>query len=348
MRTWFEKIFSKKKAAATPPKAEQKEVDQRQLTHADKKAFERFEQEMNAYIKRYYSDPHAQLNLNILNDQEERIPPAVVFSDRYFEWAKAKTAWDKKSVIFKLFDQLFRQKLKMWQLAERFTEDRFADDALGLLESASVPRVKAERYFAAKAKALMVLGRYKEAIAAAMKGVEANTEFHPTKLLLADAHYLAGEKERALQIYNAVAAQVLPRGEQKQMTAISLLGFEGQKMRSPVYALMFLQEFPVTEGIWKWAEIEFYYSPYFRYEYGLALLKSGDKMRAFSKWLDLAKEMPWVDYAALAAMECFEALDPKGNKKMLVEDRKWLKQHIRTHKWKQHPKHSIKEFLVDK
>ncbi|MBD3885041.1 hypothetical protein IFO70_25245 [Phormidium tenue FACHB-886] len=193
-------------------------------------------------------------------------------------------------------------------------------------------------YFATYAKALNVLGRYDEAEAMARQGLTFDSTHKRCKIQLADALHLKGETEAGYRLYNEILYQHISQpglGQNNTLSFEQRVGFDGNVLHSPVYAINLLEHSPdAIEAAWQWAEDEFYWSPYFRCHHAYHLIDQGEGLRAFVKLLALIKEMPWVKEAALNTMTLFEQLDPGGQKQLAIADRQWLTELIAANRWR--------------
>lgn len=131
-----------------------------------------------------------------------------------------------------------------------------------------------------------------------------NPDYNKAKIILSDAYHLAGKTNEAHDIYN------------------------------PILAIRFLKENNLSEEAWKWAEDEFYYSPYFRCQHAYWMLETRKEIvPAFSKLLSLSKEMPLIKEAAINTIILIEKIDPRGDKGIAREDIRKIKSLIAKNGW---------------
>ncbi|MGG6298062.1 tetratricopeptide repeat protein [Leptolyngbya sp. AN02str] len=232
---------------------------------------------------------------------------------------------------------MFSKNLTLWQWAERYLEARYPNEAIQELQKSGMPAEGQADYCATYAKALNVLGRYDEAEAMARQGLTFDSAHKRCRIQLADALHLKGETEAGHQLYNEILYQHISQpslGQDNTFSFEQRVGFDGNILHSPVYAINLLEHSPdATEATWQWAEDEFYWSPYFRCHHAYHLIDQGEGLRAFAKLLALIKEMPWVKEAALNTMAILEQLDPGGRQSLAADDRSWLANLIATNGW---------------
>jgi septum formation topological specificity factor MinE len=92
---------------------------------------ERFEKELFATIPRYISKPGAEVNIQARHQKtNEIIPFAIGFPEQFEPWRKVKSIADRRAILYSLIDSQFGHQLELWQVIERFNDDRDAENAL--------------------------------------------------------------------------------------------------------------------------------------------------------------------------------------------------------------------------
>jgi hypothetical protein len=298
-----------------------------------------FQIEVNHALSRYLQQPGVALDIMFRDDQGQPMPYADALPGVFTQWLGIQTPWDRRSLIYReALDRMVSQNLQLWQWAERYLEARYPNEALQELESSGMPAEGQADYCATYAKALNILGRYREAEAMARQGLTFDSSHKRCKIQLADALHLSGQTEAGHHLYNEILYQAISQptlGQEEPLSFEQRVGFDGNILHSPVFAINLLEHSPdATEAAWQWAEDEFYWSPYFRCQHAYHLLDQGEGLRAFAKLLALVKEMPWVKEAALNTLTILEQIDPGGQKGIAPQERQWLSELIATNQWK--------------
>lgn len=300
---------------------------------------ELFQTEVDCSLRRYLQQPGAELNVAFRDDQGQPMPYAQALPGVFSQWLEIQSPWERRSLIYReALDHMVSKNLQLWQWAERYLEARYPNEAIQELQKSGMPAEGQADYCATYAKALNVLGRYNEAEAMARQGLTFDSTHKRCKIQLADALHLKGETEAGHRLYNEILYQHISQpglGQDNTFSFEQRVGFDGNVLHSPVYAINLLEHSPdATEAAWQWAEDEFYWSPYFRCHHAYHLIDQGEGLRAFAKLLALIKEMTWVKEAALNTMTLFEQLDPKGQLQLAPADRQWLANLISANRWR--------------
>lgn len=305
-----------------------------------------FEKEFRTAFNRYFLIPGAQANFKIYGEDGEELDLISSQREAFEEWKKVEFISDRKSIIYKMvLDDLFYDQIPLYKKAERFIDDRYAPQAIELLEAEGEPEEDKAEYWTSYSKALSVLGDTTKAVEYSRKAVELDSQNKRALIQLADVLHIEGQKygqnheylDEAHDIYhNVMEKEFKERGYDKnevELSIVDLLSFEGDILNSPVYAVSIIQssEDQVDE-LWSILETDFYWSPYFRTAYAYYLNDHVDNLRAFAKLYTLIKEMPWLKEVAINTMQFFQVLDPEGNT-IFPEDRVWLEKLIKENNW---------------
>jgi hypothetical protein len=287
-------------------------------------AVARFEQEFQATIPRYLSKPGVDVGLKMRHKEtDEIITFAEAFPEQFETWKTIQSKVDRRSLIYSILDTFMGNDLQLWQIIERFTDDRYPQRALEVASTHANENDKYNaRYWAALAKTNIVLTNYTEAATNASNGLALNAGNTSAKITLADVYHVTGKIEAAHELYNEVLQERLPRTGEASLTFAQLVGFDGNTLPSPLYALDWLQSHPdSTIDTWDWANDEFYYSPHFRAQFAYYLLKQQEAMKGFVKLFTLAKEMPWYKEAVINSWQLAHQLGLAAN---MPEGIAWL------------------------
>ena len=225
--------------------------------------------------------------------------------------------------------------LKLWQIVERFTNDRYPQRALEIAQAHADENDKySADYWAAVAKANFIITDYTEAEKCANNALLLDAGNIRAKIVLADVQHMTGKAEAAHELYNQVLKERLPRTEEISLSFIQLVGFDGNILPSPLYALDWLRSHPETDAdTWDNASDEFYYSPHFRAQHGYYLLQQKEAMKGFVKLFNLAKEMPWYKEAIINSWHLIHQLGLAEN---MPEGKAWLESIMESNKWDAH------------
>lgn len=288
---------------------------------------ERFEKELLATIPRYISKPKAEININARHHEtNEIIPFAKGFPDPFNQWRNIKSKADRRGIIYSLLDSQFGNQLELWQVIERFNDDRYAQRALQIgMEHKKEQDEQNPNFWNALAKSNFILSNYKEAERNCQKAIEIDVQNIRTKRIYADVLHSTNRENEAHEIYQEILSLKLPKDAKMTLSIQEFLGFDGDIINSPVYALGWLQsDKRVTEADWEWANDEFYYSPHFRSQYAYELVKKGETLRGFVKLHSLSNEMPWFKEAVLNTVNLINQLN-LTDEKMQADKNKFQK-----------------------
>lgn len=271
----------------------------------------RFHEELLATVPRYLCKPAVPVNLKLTNPDTGE---PMLFSDLYPQkaatWESIQSVADRRSVIYSALDELIGSKLELWQLIERFTDDRYPEKALNMAQQEHTPEdLQTADYWAAVAKTNFVLTNYTEAAANALKALELTPGHKRAGIVLADTYHFTDQQEKAHEIYDEILATKLPKDTPMELSIHELLGFDGDILPSPVYAAAWLKaDANVTEETWDWAGQEFYYSPQFRCQHAYYLIEKKEHLKGFVKLYTLAKDMPWCKEAVVNSYSLIDQL----------------------------------------
>lgn len=295
---------------------------------------ERFEKELLATIPRYISSPGAKVNIQARHQETNEVMPfAIGFPEQFEPWRTVKSLADRRGIIYSLLDTQFGNQLKLWQLIERFNDDRYAERALKIAkEHKQESDEQNPDYWNALARTNFILSNYAEAEQNCLKAIQLDNDNIRTKRIYADVLHEMGKHEKAHEIYNEILSIKIPKDKQMNLPIQDLLGFDGDILNSPIYAIAWLTaDKNVTSETWEWANEEFYYSPVFRSQYAFHLLKTKEHMKGFVKLLTLSKEMPWFKDGVVNAYSLIDQLnlaeqaqEEKGRLKEIMIKNNWI------------------------
>lgn len=186
-------------------------------------------------------------------------------------------------------------------------------------------------YWNALARTHFILTKYEEAEQNCQVAIRLDSNSIRTKRIYADILHATGRQEQAHALYTEILKAKIPADEKKELPLQMLLGFDGDILNSPIYALGWLKaDERVTEENWEWANEEFYYSPHFRSQYAYYLINKNEHLKGFVKLLSLSKEMPWFKEAVVNSYHLIDQLNLQENAK---EDKERLKLIMDKNNW---------------
>lgn len=293
---------------------------------------EKFEKELLATIPRYISKPGAEVDIKARHQvTDEVLPFAIGFPEQFEPWRNVKSLADRRGIIYSLLDTQFGHQLELWQAMERFNDDRYAERALQIAnEHKQDADLQNPNYWNALARTNFILAKYEEAEQNCLKAMQLDSNNIRTKRIYADILHYTGKHNKAHELYNEILKSKLDKDVEMTLPIQHLLGFEGDIVNSPIYALSWLKEDKeVTDEIWEWANEEFYYSPHFRAGYAFHLIETKEHMKGFVKLLQLSKEMPWFKDGVVNAYSLIDQL----NLSNIEAEKSRLKKIIDTNNW---------------
>jgi tetratricopeptide (TPR) repeat protein len=294
---------------------------------------DRFEKELFATVPRYISKPGAEVNIRARHQEtKEVIPFAVGFPEQFEPWRTVKSLADRRGIIYSLLDTQFGKQLELWQAIERFNDDRYAERALKIAtDNKQESDEQNPNYWNALARTNFILTKYEDAEQNCLKAFLLDKENLRTKRIYADVLHCTNRHEKAHEIYNEILNSKLPKDKTMNLPIQDLLGFDGDILNSPIYAISWLKaDKNINEATWEWANEEFYYSPHFRSQYAFHLIENNDHMKGFVKLLNLSKEMPWFKDGVVNSFNLIDQLnltdtmrDEKNRLRELMNKNNW-------------------------
>ncbi|RAJ06548.1 hypothetical protein LX64_01675 [Chitinophaga skermanii] len=287
-------------------------------------AIAQFDEQVFNTVARYICKPGAVIDLKLKNRETNEIMTfAAAYPEQFNNWKKVKSGADKRGIIYGILDEQMGGHLALWQVMERYNDDRYPQEALKIaIEHADETAEQQADFHAAFARSYFILQEFALAEKHCLMGLAIDAAHIRTKRIYADVLHCTNMHEQAHALYEEILSAKLPKDKEMSLPIQHLLGFDGDIVNSPVYAFSWLSNSPsMPQEIWDWANDEFYYSPYFRSQHAYWLLDRGEHMPALAKLFTLVKEMPWCKEAATNCLSLIEQLGMKDN---MVDERKWL------------------------
>ena len=304
--------------------------DKSELVQKSQSDEERFEKEIYSFAPRYFCASEVELNLF------EFKPLSESFPEQFKGWQTVKSIADRRGIIYTIFDGLFGNNLPLWNVMERFVDDRRAEHAKKLsdLEYSEADSQSAD-YWSALAKTNFVLTKYAEAEANALKALHIDENHKRAKINLADIYHFTNKSKEAHDLYNEILSEHMPKDTPTSLHMYKIWGYNGI-INSPIYASSWLKEDKnVTDEHWDWAGEEFYYSPHFRSQHAYRLIENKDYLKGFVKLLNITKEMPWFREAVFNSYDLIDQLnygevmkDEKNRLKSIIDNNNWTRDNL--------------------
>lgn len=294
---------------------------------------ERFEKEVCATIPRYISKPGAEVNIKTRHKEtNEVIPFAVGFPEQFEPWRTVKSSADRRGIIYALLDSQFGNQLELWQVIERFNDDRYAERALQIAtNNKQESDDQNPNYWSALARTHFILTKYEDAEQNCLRAISLDKDNLRTKRIYADILHCTNRNDNAHEIYNEILDSKLPKDKAMNLPIQKLLGFDGDIVNSPIFAINWLKaDKNSNDETWEWANEEFYYSPHFRSQYAFHLIETNEHMKGFAKLLNLSKEMPWFKDSAINSYNLIDQLNLTDS---MQDEKVRLKQIIVRNNW---------------
>jgi len=296
-----------------------------------------FEKEFQSTVPRYLCKPGINVDLKMRNKETNEVMSfAEAFPEQFAEWQTVQSLHDRRGIIYAILDKIMGNDLELWQIIERFVDDRYPEHALKIAqEHVQLSDLSNPDFFAATAKAYVILTNYTQAESQARKALELDGGHIRAKIALADALHETGKFKEAHEIYNEVLkTRMPPTNEAVSMSFAQLVGFNGNILPSAIYALAWLKNHPdTTIDTWNWANDEFYYSPHFRAQFSYYLLKQKETLKGLAKLYNLTKEMPWYKEAAL---NCWYVINQLGMSANMANEIAYLEALMKKNQWDPH------------
>ena len=263
------------------------------------------------------------LNLNLKHPKTQKsTSPHEYIPDIYCEWKNIKSPWDRQSLLFSVIYDLVGKYMKPWQVANYFIANRSPFEAFKILQETSSEDLGEDfpQHCAALAKSLCSLTYYEESLVWAEKAYQLEHSTPRFGTILADAYFLVDRTEEASKIYQSRISLVPPSpSDSISEMFLETFSIEQGVIPSPIFAIQIGQQLSdpkQSDEFWKLAEVEFYYSPYFRSHHAYYLASKGKIKECLAKLVALVQEMPWLQEASLNLKYMFDYFNQRGDRIM--------------------------------
>ena len=298
-------------------------------------AASRFKKEIEDTFPYYFSTPEMKnLDFTLNAEDGSEMLPHVAFPEQFKQWQEIQSIWDRRTMIYSILDHMYSNRLELWQVIERFTNDRYSHKALDIAqEHGHGDQLTNANYWYALGRAQFHAGNESEAEANLNKCLGIDKLHKRGRIAIADLYHTSGRHDESHEIYNAIISENNIGRETKSISFSEFLGFKGI-MHSPIYAAGYLEASPdVAPETWESIAGEFYYSPYLRTKHAYYLVGldgSMDKLKGLVKLNTLTQEMPWYKEAVVNA---YSIIDQLGLQEEMKKDKVRLAGIIQKEGW---------------
>jgi tetratricopeptide (TPR) repeat protein len=295
----------------------------------------KFKKEIEDTFPYYFSTPEMKdIDFTLNAEDGSEMLPHSAFPEQFKQWQGIQSIWDRRTLIYTILDHMYSNRLELWQVIERFTNDRYCHKALDIAkEHGHGEQLTNANYLYALGRAQFHAGMDPEAEKSLEECLNIDKSHKRGRIAIADLYHTSNRHDEAHKIYNAIISENNLGQETKSINFNDFLGFKGL-MHSPIYAAGYLEAHPdVTPETWDNIAGEFYYSPYFRTKHAFYLVGLDDginKLKGLVKLNTLTQEMPWYKEAVVNA---YSIIDQLAMQDTLKEDRERLGEIIKQNGW---------------
>lgn len=277
---------------------------------------ESFKREVYDSLNRYYATPDLNPNLNLTDEKGNTYAEHEAFDNTYNEWKEIRSVWDRRSVLFSLWDSSVDE-LRKWQIIERFVKDRYGLKAIDYQEkNITNDDYQDIRLIVALSKLYRVLNSYQYALRHAKGAYELRPDLDIVKVEYANVLHLSSvEEDRKLshELMNSVIESKIKQEKNDSVALLNYFVFSKDYIDSSVFAAQYLIIGECDLETWDKLAEEYYWCPNFRYEHSVYLSKKGEGLRAIAKLNSLADEFPWYETGVLATMSAIQQFRDQNN-----------------------------------
>lgn len=286
---------------------------------------ELFKHEVYDSIRRYYSSPEYIIDFNLKDDNDRQLEEYEAFDFTYSEWKKVSSVWDRKSILFELWDETEFSKLQKWQIIERFIKDRYSLKAVKFQETnITVEDLQDIRLIVALSKLYRALNSISKALYYAKGAYELRPDLDIVKVEYANVLHLSNsneDRELSHQLINDVIKnKIKSENDNEEIGLLNYFMFSVGYIDSSIFAINFLNAGNCEETTWQRLAEEYYWCPVFRFEHSVFLSNKGKTLEALAKLNALADEFPWFQQAVLANIDAIEQLRVQNNDPLLMTE----------------------------
>lgn len=266
-----------------------------------------FKSELYDSLKRYYAAPDINPTLNLTDDKGEIYEEYEAFNTTYEQWKGIRSIWDRRSVLFSLWDDSELQRLEKWQVIERYVKDRYVLRAIDFQKNnIAIDDLRDIRLIVALSKLYRAMNSLSEALYYAEIGYKLRPDLDIVKTEYANVLHLfdsEDDKKRSHELINEVIENKIKKDTAENVALLNYFVFSENYIDSSIFTILYLNIGNCDAETWDKLAEEYYWCPNFRYEHSVFLSNSGDSLHALAKLNSLANEFPWYKTAVLANID---------------------------------------------
>ncbi len=271
---------------------------------------ELFKNELYDSLNRYYSTPDFNPSLSLTDDNGITYSEHEAFDNSFEEWKEIRSVWDRRSVLFSLWDSSELFKLQKWQVIERYVKDRYGLKAIDFHKNQiSDEDFENIRLAVSLSKLYRVMDAYENALHYAKGAYEIRPDIDIIKVEYATVLHLSKneeDKKKSHDLMNEVIENKIKEDDRKEIPLLNYFVFSKGYIDSSIFASVFLAVGNCDLETWDKLAEEYYWCPNFRYEHAVFLSKEGESLRAIAKLNSLANEFPWFTKGILANIDAIK------------------------------------------
>lgn len=277
---------------------------------------ELFKKELYESLNRYYSTPDLNPSLNLTDKNGVTYKEHEAFNSTYNEWKDVRSVWDRRSILFSLWDSSVDE-LGKWQIVEKYVKDRYGLKAIEFHENnITNDDLQDIRLIVAMSKLYRVMNSYHQALYYAKGAYELRSDLDIVKVEYATVLHLSDSAEDIQKSHELMNEVIQDKIKQETSDSVALLNyfvFSKDYIDSSIFAAQYLSVGECDLETWDKLAEEYYWCPNFRYEHSVCLSKKGETLRAIAKLNSLADEFPWYKTGVLANVNAIRQLREQNN-----------------------------------
>jgi len=294
---------------------------------------ELFKHELYDSLNRYYSTPDFNPHLNLTDENGVTYKEHEAFNSTFEEWKEIRSVWDRRSVLFSLWDTSEITKIGKWQIIERFVKDRYGIKGIDFHEN-HIQKEDFEniRLMVSLSKLYRVMDSYENSLQYIKYAYEARPDIDIIKVEYATVLHLSDKEEdkvKSHNLMNEVIENKIKNSDAKEIPLLNYFVFSKDYIDSSVFATIYLNIGNCDLETWDNLAEEYYWCPNFRYEHAVFLSKAGESFRAIAKLNSLANEFPWFAKGVLANIDAIKQFrDLNGDPSFMSEEMNQMKKYL--------------------
>lgn len=166
------------------------------------------------------------------------------FNSTFEEWKEVRSVWDRRSILFSLWDNSEMNKISKWQIIERFVKDRYGLKAIDFKENNITDNdFENIRLMVSLSKLYRVMNAYENALHYAKYAYEARPDIDIIKVEYATVLHLSDNEEDKIKshnLMNEVIENKIKNNDAKEIPLLNYFVFSKDYIDSSVFAALYL------------------------------------------------------------------------------------------------------------